>query len=142
MGDRRKAFQLAWRQIPTGDHGRVRQQAEIPFVGEQGMVAGVGRQNDSAVEIGVSQSFVACGVEGKIDEAVVDEVHGLPIMFQASPGNPEFGGIDDTGLHAALFEEPLGQQELRVEELIFRAVFDDVDRPWLTDATPAIPIRR
>src|SRR5450631_1270686 len=104
------------------------------------MHARIGCNDDSAVEISLTQIPMFGIAEGKIDQSIIDKIDWLSLRKQFTAFVPSLIAIDDHRVDPILFKEALCQKKLRIKILICRPIIDDCDPPWSARPPLELPL--
>ena len=93
------------------------------------MHARVGGNDNGVVEIGRAQIMVFGIAEGKIDQAIVDEIDRLALRQQSTTLMPKLTAIHNHRVDAIPLQEMPSQQKFRIKILFRGPIIDDCDPP-------------
>jgi hypothetical protein len=104
---------------------QVAQHGEVALVGVERVRTRVRRDDDGALEVRLAKCLVRGCLQRKIRQAVVDEINAAVRVANASVTETKARWIAYDGLDAVTPEHLGGQQELRIQVLLLRALVHD-----------------
>ena len=121
--------------------GRVGEQGQIAFVGQQRMIVGIGCQHHRIRLVGVAQSGMARFGQSEIHQPIVDQINRQIAKSQPAFAQSQCLRIADHRIDAVADQHLLCQHEFGVKILLLRRVIHDGNAAQRGHAALALPLR-